>query len=491
MEFSCPACATPHSFPDDQVPASGIVVACTNCGTHITLDGPSTGSTGEVSDEDGATSAMDQSGGAAPMPQDWGQSDPGGDADGDMLPRTMALTGDALADLPPIGEVAPAPAPSQKVPAPPSSPPALDPPAVQPEPMVDPFKSATAPEPTVEQAQAQAQAPAAAAAGPSLSVGLGTADGAWSWRDLPSAFKSINDPKRMASFAILVWAVIVLLSVLDAFAGWLGTKVDVLGTIFEVINGVLSFAGLGIILAVAAYIGYRTTVERASPSIKDAISWTQDKILSVLGTPLVFAGAILAVALSLAILAGIGKIPYVGPILFGLTMPVTVVLGLVGGIVAVTFFYCATLYVPVIYNENTGPVETLKRLGGLFREHMLPIVGYTVVTLVMLAVAFGLTVGPVLAFDRALTSAVTGGILEADFIAMVAESPSRIGALMGTVMDPSFAMPEDEPNIGHGIGGLFGGLFATLLPALILSVVIQVLTAAGGVTYAAMTGRKK
>ncbi len=357
--------------------------------------------------------------------------------------------------------------------------------------MIDPFKSATAPKPTVEQAQARAAAPGAAPAGPSLSVGLGDAVGDWSWRDLPSAFKAINQPKRMASFAVLVWVIIVVLSLLDAFAGWLGTKVAVLGTIFEVINGVLSFAGLGIILAVSAYIGYRTTVEGASPSIKDAASWTQDKIVSVLGTPLVFAGAILAVALSLAILAGIGKIPYLGPILFGLTMPVTVVLGLVGGMVAVIFFYCATLYVPVIYNENTGPVETLKRLVGLFREHALSIVGYTVLTLVMLAVAFGLTVGPVLAVDRALTTAVTSGILEADFMGMVAESPRGIGGLMTTVMDPAFAMPEDPPNIGHGIGGLFGGLFATLLPALVLSVIIQALTAAGGVTYAAMTGRKK
>jgi hypothetical protein len=295
----------------------------------------------------------------------------------------------------------------------------------------------------------------------------------------------------MASFAALVWIILVVLSLLDAFAGWLGTKVDVLGTIFDVINGVLSFAGLGIILGVAAFIGYRTTVEGESPSIKEAASWTQDKIVSLLGTPLVFAGAILAVALSMAILAGIGKIPYLGPILFGLTMPVTVLLGLVGGVVAVIFFYCATLYVPVIYNENTGPVETLKRLVGLFKEHALPIVGYTVLTLAMLAVAFGLTVGPVLVFDRVLTTAVTSGILEEDLIGMMAESPRGIGHLMAMVMDPVFAMPDDPPNVGHGIGGLLGGLFATLLPALILSLIVQVLTAAGGVTYAAMTGRKK
>ena len=38
MEFNCPACSAPHAFPDDQVPGEGIVVACTRCGAHITLN---------------------------------------------------------------------------------------------------------------------------------------------------------------------------------------------------------------------------------------------------------------------------------------------------------------------------------------------------------------------------------------------------------------------------------------------------------------------
>lgn len=408
-----------------------------------------------------------------------------------MLPSTMALTGADLADLPPIGEVSATPTPPAQPSTPPAEPPSVDPPKIDPEPMIDPFANAAEPASSAD-VSAEAEGPdggSTTSIGPVLSLGLGDAGGHWSWRDLPSAFKSVAEPKRMGSFALLVWIVIVALSLLDAFAGWLGTKVSVLGTVFDIINGVLAFAGLGIILAVAAYIGFRVTVEGASPSIKDAGNWVQEKMGSVLGTPLAFCVGLLAVALGLAVLAGIGKIPYVGPILFGMTMPVTVVLGLAGGLLAVTFFYCSTLYVPVIYNENTGPVETLKRLLELFKQHTLPIVGYTVLTLVMIAVAFGLTVAPVLGVDRLLTSSVTGEILGGDFFGMIAESPRAIGGLMTVVMDGTGR--PDDPNIGHAIGGLFGGIFSTLLPALVVSVILQILSAAGGVTYAAMTGRKK
>ena len=494
MEFSCPACATPHSFPNDQVPSGGIVVACTNCGTHITLDGAP-----EVAD-DGATSAMDQGqlqGKPAASPA-W-QAPPapptGGGEEEDVLPRTMALTGDALADLPPIGSV-PAPEPAQKAPPPPSPVKIAAPPAPAPAPdvpMVDPFAAAApepAPEPVAASAPDTSPAPAAGPSVAGLGVALAPAEGAWSWRDLPKAFGAIKDPKRMASMAAIIWVLIVVLVLLDMFSGWLGTKVSVLGTVFSVINGILAFAGISAVIAMAAFMGFKTIVEGQNAPLKTAANWTQHKALSVLGTPLAFVGAILAIATAMAILAGIGKIPYVGPIVFGLTMPATIVLGLAGGLVAVIFFYCFSLYVPLIYSEGTGPVETLKRLMELFRENALPIVGYTLLTGLMITVAFTLTVGPVLAIDHVLTTEITSGILEDDYIAMIAESPRGVGGLMSVVMDPQFARPEDM-NIGHGIGGLLGGVFAMLLPAFVIGLLVQVQTAAGGIIYAAMTRRQK
>ena len=193
--------------------------------------------------------------------------------------------------------------------------------------MVDPFAASTAPEPAVE-----AQAPlAAAAAGPVMSIGLGSGGGNWSWRDLPQAFQAINNPKRLGSLALVVWIFMVVITLLEAFAGWLGGKVAVLGTTFAVINGILSFAGLSLILAMAAYIGFRSTVGGENAGLKDAANWAQKKVTSVLGTPLAFVGAILAIAVVMAILAGIGKIPYLGPILFGLTMPATTPGGKGGG----------------------------------------------------------------------------------------------------------------------------------------------------------------
>ena len=37
MRFDCPQCATPHEYPDEEIPPR-ITVGCTECGEHISLN---------------------------------------------------------------------------------------------------------------------------------------------------------------------------------------------------------------------------------------------------------------------------------------------------------------------------------------------------------------------------------------------------------------------------------------------------------------------
>ncbi len=496
MEFNCPACSTPHAFPDDQIPDGGIVVACTRCAAHVTLS---------------RAGVVAPAGGRKSMP-------PGAPAP-DEAP--IEATSQAMASL----------RPSRIMEAPPEEPP----PAAEPPPSVaepppraaEPPPSAAEPPPEKKEgflgkagrglSAAAARAKEAAEAGkrafddaaddemgaPAAPPGLAipgaaaATDAHWTWRDLPRAFLGVFDLRRVLFATAGFWAAINVFALLQWLGGWLGAKVaGVIATVFSVVAWV-GFVGIvALVASVMGYVCHQVVVEGRASSVKAGIDWTKAHLKSVLGTPLAFVAVIAAIAVAEGVVGAVGRIPWAGPIVWGVASPALFAASLVAGVVAVAMVYSLPLYIPVIYNEKTGPKQTLQRLLGLFREHGFSLVGLLLVALLMITVVYAVTVVPAFETSRMLTSQVGASAMGANLPGLFGSAPGAYPAFLAFAMDPlpllGAAGGLGETNFGHTLGGLLAGLLgASAFFALLIALFALAWYTAGCIIYAIVTKRAK
>lgn len=509
MNFDCPACHTPHSFPAEEIPSSGITVACTQCGMHIDLTAE-----GAVSGPDLGAPATSQapqapSGGFAEdiaatghMPE---MSPLAGDASDDDGTRTEAQL--PVEPLPPAPQASQPPAPEPPAPEPlapePPAPEPAEAPAKGGGPMSRFKKKKSDPKPD------EAKAPSKPAEKPQHSFldpddemeperapaglnipGFAADSDQWTWRDLPAAFMGVADAKRVLYAAAAFSIVFVAYFLLTWVGALLGSLLSILGTIFNVVAGVAAFGLFTFIGAVMAYVCFQTVIEGRSSSIKAGVTWAKGHIKSVVGTPLAFLAVILAVGLAEGVVGLLGRIPFAGPIIWGLVSPATVVLSLAAGLVAVAAFYSLPLYVPVIYCEQTGPVETLKRLLALFKAHGFKLVGYVLLAAITIGLIFGLTVMPALSIANKLTAGVGGAAMGADLGLLPLSAPGGFGLPAALATGGTITMGGD-PGFGHTLGGIFAGVGGCLLLGLLTAVLMLAYYTSGGIIYSIVTGRKK
>lgn len=487
MEFNCPACQAPHAFPDDQVPDDGIIVACTRCGRHITLD------------QNGLVVPPEDP--PAPEPAPAATFDPPGPPS--FEPPVM----DATREAPSPGRGPSVPPPSFGASAsPPPGPPAdVDEPAAT---MMSEDGSLAA---AVQAAEAavHAERDAADDAAPKVGAfdsalsdaiepekdvpaGLAFpgfkpgASGAWTWRDLPRAFVGVFDTRRVIFATLGFWVAIVLFGVLQWVGGLLGGILGLLGTIFNVVAW-LGFVGAAALVAsIIGYVVHQTVVEQRSSSIKAGIDWTRSQIKSVVGTPVAFVAVIGGVWALTFVLGLLGRIPVAGPIVWGALSPVTVMLSLIAGAVGVVFLYSIPLYIPVIYNEKTGPVATLKRLGGLFKQHGFSLALYLLLTIVTMGFAWIVVIFPLLTIGTRIGMGGTAAGLGGESLAQIMMGiPSGMGVGLpgaGGAADVSWEFD---------IAGWLTGIGGAIAPAALLAVTALVYYTAGCIIYAIVTGRQK
>lgn len=494
MEFNCPACQAPHAFPDDQVPDDGIIVACTRCGRHITLD------------HNGLVVPTADVPAAAPVPAPAAAFDPPGPPS--FEPPVMDATREAPS--PQRGPSIP-PASFGESAAPPPGPPAdVGEPAAT---MMSDDGSMAAAVSAAEaavlaqrkaaaEAEAAAEADNASAFDSALSDAIQAEDdvpaglafpgfkpgesGAWTWKDLPRAFVGVFDTRRVIFATLGFWVAIVLFGVLQWVGGLLGGMVGLLGTVFNVVAW-LGFVGAAALVAsIIGYVVHQTVVEQRSSSIKAGIDWTKSQIKSVVGTPIAFVAVIGGVWALTFILGLIGRIPVAGPIVWGALSPVTVLLSLIAGAVGVVFLYSIPLYIPVIYNEKTGPVDTLKRLGGLFKEHGFSLALYLLLTIVTMGFAWIVIIFPLLTIGTRIGMGGTAAGLGGESLSQIMMGiPSGMGIGLpgaGGAMDVSWEFD---------IAGWLTGIGGAIAPAALLAVTALVYYTAGCIIYAIVTGRQK
>ena len=527
MEFNCPACDAPHAFPDEQIPADGIVVACTSCATHITLDAPTPDApeaepeleprpTLRAEDLEPAPSGSN----TAPRPS---VNAPMGGMDGGA-PSFGRKEQESRPPPRPAGWPAPPPKPDEE-----AKPRALPKPMADSDPpaAIEDMDSAVHFIPDVEPA---APAPsdifgkvADAAAGAARDVahagvrtfdqvsaieqdaeadvpeGLAfpgfkpTADGAYTWRDLPRAFLGVVDLHRLGFTTVVFWMGILAFGLINWLGGLLADKVwGTFGTIFGVVAWLALIGSVLVVTSVMGFVCHQTVIEQRSSSIKAGVEWVQKWIQSVFGTPLAFVAVIAAVAAFHGLVGVIGRIPYAGPVVWGLASGVTIVSALAAGVVAVLLGYTLGLYIPVVYNEKSGPGDTLKRLLELARLHGATLVGLVVASVVMIYAAFWAILKPSILAGTLLLSYVGLKAMGPDLMATIAANPFQaIGMATSVLFEQLGGGMGVEVNIGHKLGGFFTAFFATGALAFVGALLYLPYITAGGIIYGVLTGRKK
>ncbi len=506
MEFDCPACQTPHAFPDDQIPAAGIVVACTRCGEHISLEKPVATEAQRVAPPPPAP---------RPSPPSPRHSRPPDDAseersaiipipDPDDEPRVAS--GRKSIHRRTSDRPKPKQQPSRTIPAPS---PAMDRPVMK---VPSPSKP---PPPAEESVVEKAAGAVASAAKGAVDAGFGvldeasraeiraeddvpaglafpgfepTADGAYTWRDLPRAFMGIMDVKRVAFTTACFFAALVTFGLMGWLGGLLGSKVwGPLGTVFTVAGGLAAVALAAAATSVMGYVCHQTIVEQRPTTIDKGVSWTKQWLKSVVGTPLAFLGVILAIGVAEAIFGLIARIPFVGPIVWGVASPAIFFGSFVAGLVLLALMYSLPLYIPVIYNEQTGPKQTLTRLLGLYREHGASLVAYVLLSILMITFACIVTLYPAATVGSLFTAGVGAKASGGEIFLLAAAIPSD---LAGLVMAGA-GMGGAGEGVAYKIGGIFTGLGVAAMLAFAMALLALPYYTAGGIIYAIVTGRKK
>lgn len=484
MEFNCPECGTPHAFPEDQIPATGIVVACTACATHITLD-----QRGVVGPEPDKTAALSA---APPMPPA-------------PAPRNE----------PPAPSAPPPPFPMDEIPEPPREPifgdaalsskaTASDSASGRDSGILDVAARAVSSAAGAAAAAAKEAATAAERAFDSAAAeemegeidvpeglsfpGFRPSAGIWSWRDLPRAFVGLFDKNRVMFATGGFWAALVAFGLLQWVGGFLGAKVfGALGTIFNIVAWLGLAAVAAFVVSVLGFVCHQTIIEQRSSSIKAGIAWAKEWIKSVVGTPIAFILVVAAIAVAEGVVGALGRIPFAGPIVWGAASGAVVLASLAAGAVLVAMVYSLPLYVPIIYNEKTGPKETLKRLYGMFRTHGFGLMGYVLTSILMIGFAFFVTVLPARIAAEYLTLRVGAASMGPNFFGTLANIPA---ALQSTTAAMAGGL-AGETGFGHTIGGILAGLGMTVGTAFVIGIVALTYVTAGCIIYSIVTGRKK
>ena len=321
----------------------------------------------------------------------------------------------------------------------------------------------------------------------SIQLGAGTEGDVWTWRDLPKALLGLADRRRIAVGLVGFWIALNIDMVFGWLGGWLARKV--LAALGSGIGYAAKFGVAGVsifVWAMLAYMCHRGVIEGRGTSAKSALAWTKTNVKNVIGTPLFF---IVLVATAGGLIYGIGwlgRVPWAGPIIVGIASPVLVALSLFAGVAIIVSVYSLPLYVPVIYNEKTGPRQTLTRVFDLFRQNPFRVVGFNLLAWFAIGLAYVVTVYPAVAAARFVMTYAATRSMAGDFFGMVAEAPGPYASMATMGIGPGDAAGLVETNFGHQLGGIFWHLGGSLVLALMMTLAAITAVTAGSIIYSAI-----
>ncbi len=450
MRFFCPACGTSHSMDDDSIPAGGTQVECTKCGFAIKIKAP-------VRPQDGATEPE--------MPE----------ADALIEPRPAADATGAATDMRPAAEAEPEPAAPAQQPAPPAA--AAVGAADEPSQPSQPAKPSQPDEPS------KARNPGGG--GWRLPyVGCGRSGERFRFRDLFYALQAPLDIRKLLAAAAGAFAGSALL----ILVGWLAmlTESRLAVTIGLIVGFVLYFACLYLGLGIATAQTDREMRHGGRLPIGAGIGFVKQRLATVVGFPFLFVLAMVGLAAGIAAFHLLARIPYAGPILYGLFYALVFALGLLVVLVGVLMWFSTFSYIPAA--GDRGLLALARHLWAKLRRHPGPFALHLLVAAVVGGLLLWLLtwlVGSAMGVIGRVDGLVGGG----EYSQILLSMPGSMFPLWALLYDTGL-----QPGAGAGWQFTIAGwmVFISLMGvfALVLGFVLTYFYAAGVVNYHLLAQRE-
>jgi predicted Zn finger-like uncharacterized protein len=453
MRFFCPGCGTKYNKPEDQIPEGGTTVTCQKCGFKISVKRPR--SRQKPAEVKKTKEKVDP------------ETEPptvAHDSRGDPTERVIR------AEPPPKGKV---PRPPEGLEEPEES--TIEEEVVKPK-KVRPKKKKAAPSKIL---------------GYVNTLGTGRSGGSFRFRDLFYALMVPLDYRKL----LVVGALVFIASLLFTGLAYLGTltKSDVGVTIGLILGGVLFWALVMLALGVSTHLTDREMVEGRRFKVSESIKFVMARPMTVLGTPLIFVAVFLILSIGVILLSLIGRIPYAGPLVYGLTFLGTFMLSLLAILVCVMFGLLAFSYLPAVVREGLGPVAGAKRMLSMVRSNLGRYMLHLLVVSLCSIVLFVL-----LQFLVSLAMAHLGWLgakgMGPDLSSVFLEVPLGLfGVMVLAVPDPLLAMFSAAVEVGweFSVAGWLVGLALLLVFSLVFAFVLVYFFGAGVVNYHLLTAQER
>ena len=453
MRFFCPGCGTKYNKPEDQIPEGGTTVNCQKCGFKISVKRP----------------RSRQKAAEASKPKE--------KVDPETEPPTVAH--DSRGD-PTERVVRAEPPPKGKIPRPPDEPPEQEEPTREEE-IVKPKKARPK----------KKRAAPGRILGYIDTLGTGRSGQDFRFRDLFYALTVPLDYRKL----LVVGALVFIASLMFTGLTYLGTltKSTVGVTIGLVLGGVLFWALTMLALGVSTHLTDREMVDGRRFKISESIKFVMSRPMTVLGTPLIFVAVFLILSIGVTLLSLIGRIPYAGPLVYGLSFLGTFVLSLLAVLVCIMFGLLAFSYLPAVVREGLGPVAGAKRMLSMVRSNLGRYMLHLLVVTICSIVLFVL-----LQFLVSLAMAHLGWLgakgMGKDLAKVFMEVPLGLfGVMVLAVPDAMMALFSAALGAGweFSVAGWLVGLALLLVFSLVFSFVLIYFFGAGVVNYHLLASREK
>lgn len=453
MRFFCPGCGTKYNKPEDEIPEGGTKVVCDKCGFKISVKRP----------------RSRQKPAGAPQPKK--------KVDPETEPPTVAH--DSRGD-PTERVIRAEPPPKGKLPRPPGDLETME--EIEEEDQIAEPKKPRLRKRRVAYGKIFQYVD---------NLGTGKSGKTFRFRDLFYALLVPLDYRKLVMVGALVFAA----SLMYAGLVYLGTltKSTVGVTIGLVLGGVLFWALTMLALGVTTHLTDREMAEGRRFKISDSIKFVMARPMTVLGTPLIFVAVFLVLSVGVTVLSLIGRIPYAGPLVYGLTFAGTFMLSLLAILVCIMFGLLAFSYLPAVVREGLGAVAGAKRMLNMMRSNLGRYMLHLLVVTLCSIVLFLL-----LQFVVSLAMAHLGWLgakgMGADLSRVFLDVPLGIfGVMVLAVPDPLLSLFAAAVETGwqFGIAGWLVGLTLLLVFSLVFAFVLVYFFGAGVVNYHLLAARER
>jgi len=462
VRYFCPGCGTKYNKPDKEIPDEGMSVKCEKCNFNITIKPPKRRTGTRPPPDSKKTDVMPAAQGPAKTEasDDWPE-DENVTTDEPVAQSSAAAPAEATEDE---NTAADTKKPDK---------------AEKPPPKAQPKKKKKK-KPTGVKAPGRYLE----------SIGTGKSGDNFRFRDLFYSLAVGLDYRKVIIAGLAVFVGSLLFAGLS-YLGFL-TK-STTGMIIGSVLGGLAFWAFTILgMAVTSYQTDREMEAGKHLPISQGIRFVTSRPLAVLGTPFIFVIGVLLMGAGIAVFSLIGRIPYAGPLIYGLTFSVTFTLALIAVLLCVMFVITTFSYVPAIARENLGPYSGAKRAVALVRQNLAR---YIMHILIAAVCVYAL----VILLNMLVVSAmwglgwVGGKAMGPDLTSVLLEIPYRLFSILVIIVpDPILRMFQAAAGQGWQFT-VAGWLVGVVLLAVFSGVMAFVLTyfgAAGVVNYHLLTQKK-